>query len=316
MKEKYKHQIIFASILAGLILAISYFKTLGLLSGILRLFSDNILLLLIIPFGMVIWALFANMTAKEDYFGKYHVFIGRTGILTEGRPEVSDIFPNQLLPVDADRLLQLAGSLAQLSDHPYSQGLMRMVDRKGLGLLKPVKFRSFPGLGIEGQIAGCKTKLGNHVFMKESFVVLGGLEEVATKMRAQGKSVAFVAYDGEPIGVIGFYDKPKRHLKSLIQNLYSRGVTVNMLTSDHKDTAEVLAQELGINRVLADRLPMSKAEDIKKDLRDERHVVMIGEGLGDEHALAAANLSFNVSTCNANTVEIPKELRELKVFLK
>jgi Cu+-exporting ATPase len=200
-------------------------------------------------------------------------------------------------PGDRSReLLRLAASLEQGSEHPLGEAIVAKAKSEGLAPSSVEAFEAIPGHGVRGKVDGQTVLLGNVRLMQENGVTLGDLVEAAEKLASQGKTPVFVAVDGEPAGVIAVADTLKEHSVEAIQALHRLGIEVVMITGDNRRTAVAIAQQTGIDRVLAEILPDQKAEEVKTLQAEGRVVAMVGDGINDAPALAQADVGIAIGT--------------------
>jgi len=238
------------------------------------------------------------------------IIFDKTGTLTKGTPEVTDMIvrgatfnvprpdPN-LEPGTSNierAMLRLAASLEQGSEHPLGEAIVARAKSEGLALSAVEGFEAIPGHGVQGKVDGQTVLLGNVRLMQESGVTLGGLVEAAEQLASQGKTPVFLAVDGEPAGVIAVADTLKEHSVEAIQALHRLGIEVVMITGDNRRTAVAIAQQTGIDRVLAEILPDEKAEEVKTLQAEGRVVAMVGDGINDAPALAQADVGIAIGT--------------------
>ena len=222
------------------------------------------------------------------------VLLDKTGTLTRGEPAVTDIVA--IPSYSQDEVLRLAASAEHSSEHPLGQAVVKAALEKGLELSPPSEFNAIPGHGVEALVQGKKLLLGNLRLMKEKGLSLNGLEEKADELFAQGKTVMFLGLDSEAVGIIALADTLKPKAKEVVQALHKMGIETVMLTGDNRRTAEAIAREVGIGRVLAEVLPEHKASEVKKLQAEGRVVAMVGDGINDAPALAQADLGIAIGT--------------------
>jgi Cu+-exporting ATPase len=229
------------------------------------------------------------------------VLLDKTGTLTQGKPRVTDIIA--LPPTSEDEVLRLAASAEHGSEHPLGEAIAKAALEKTLSISPASDFNAIPGRGIEASMVGKKLLLGNLSLMSEKGLPLNGLGEEAERLRAKGKTVMFLGIDSHIAGIIALADTLKPDAKSAVAALHNMGIEVMMLTGDNQLTAEAIAREAGIDRILAEVLPEHKAEEVKK-LQDEGHVVaMVGDGINDAPALAQADVGIAIGTGTDVAVE-------------
>jgi len=249
------------------------------------------------------------------------IVFDKTGTLTKGQPEVTDIlcqgaealrnsecgmrnaeeegkksaFRNPQSAIAAE-LLRLAASLERGSEHPLGEAVVNRAKGEGIVLSDVDDFEAVPGHGVRGKVDGRMVLLGNAKLLQESGITLGKLAETAETLASQGKTPMFVAVDGEPAGVIAVADTLKEHSAEAISALHRLGVEVVMITGDNRRTAVAIAQQTGIDRVLAEVLPDQKADEVRKLQAEGKVVAMVGDGINDAPALAQADVGIAIGT--------------------
>jgi Cu+-exporting ATPase len=238
--------------------------------------------------------LFKNAEAIEVMGRVDTLVVDKTGTLTEGKPRLVKIVTAN--DWDEQELLRIAASLERLSEHPLAAAIVRGAQERGIGLARAEDFVSITGKGVTGKIEGHVVALGNLRLMNEQQIDPGELAGVAEKLRAEGQTVMFVAVNGRPAGLIGVADPIKRTTPDAIRKLHAEGLTIVMLTGDNRTTADAVAKELNIDKVIAEVLPDQKGEAIK-DLQAGGHIVaMAGDGINDAPALAQAQVGIAMGT--------------------
>jgi len=222
------------------------------------------------------------------------VLLDKTGTLTRGEPAVTDIIA--VLSSSQEEVLRLAASAEHSSEHPLGEAVVKAASEKGIELSPPSDFNAIPGHGVEALIEGKKLLLGNLKLMKERGLSLNGMEEKANELFSQGKTVMFLGLDSEVVGIIALADTVKPNAKEAMEALHKMGIETVMLTGDNRRTAEAIAREVGIDRVLAEVLPEHKAEEVKKLQNEGKAVAMVGDGINDAPALAQADLGIAIGT--------------------
>jgi Cu+-exporting ATPase len=222
------------------------------------------------------------------------VIFDKTGTITEGQPVVTDIIT--VGPVERERLLQIAASAEKGSEHPLGEAIVRSSEAEKLELLPVEEFAAVPGHGIDATIGGSKVLLGNRKLMADRGITLADLEGEAERLAAEGKTPMYAAIDGQPAGVIAVADVVKENSRRAIEKLHAMGIEVGMITGDNRRTAEAIARQVGIDRVLADVLPQDKANEIKKIQAEGRKVAMVGDGINDAPALAQADIGIAIGS--------------------
>jgi Cu+-exporting ATPase len=218
------------------------------------------------------------------------VVFDKTGTLTVGRPVVTDVVPGP--GFDADDFLALAAAAEQGSEHPLGEAIVTEAKARGLALPPVSEFQAVPGQGVDALAPDGRILLGNAGMMQARGLDVAGLEPVARRLAAEGKSVVYVAFAGEPHGLIAVADVLKPDARAAVAALQALGVEVAMLTGDTRLTGEAIARQAGIDRVLAEVLPEQKAAEIKRLQAEGRLVAMVGDGINDAPALAQADVGI------------------------
>ncbi len=222
------------------------------------------------------------------------VLLDKTGTLTRGEPEVTDIVA--LPPATEEEVLQLAASAEHGSEHPLGEAIVKEALEKKLDISPTSDFNAIPGHGVEASVAGKRLLLGNLRLMSEKNLPVNGLEKESERLRAEGKTVMFLGIDNHVAGIIALADTLKPDAKAAVAMLHSMGIEVIMLTGDNQRTAEAIAREAGIDRVLAEVLPEYKAQEVKKLQEEGKVVAMVGDGINDAPALAQADVGIAIGT--------------------
>ncbi|MFZ5989317.1 MAG: heavy metal translocating P-type ATPase [Bacillota bacterium] len=222
------------------------------------------------------------------------IVFDKTGTITEGRPEVTDIITTDI--TDKNSLLQIAASAEKGSEHPLGEAIVRAAQKEGLELTKPIRFEAIPGHGIEVELDGRIVHLGNRKLMLDKGVVLNTLESESDRLAAEGKTPMYISFDNKLAGIISVADVVKESSARAIKKLHDMGISVAMITGDNKRTAEAIAKQVGIDRVLAEVLPQDKANEVKKLQAEGRKVAMVGDGINDAPALAQADIGIAIGS--------------------
>ena len=222
------------------------------------------------------------------------IVLDKTGTLTKGEPSVTDVIASK----DSTRqeILTLAASAEKGSEHPLGEAIVRRAKEEHSILLEPKGFQAIAGYGIEAIIDSKKILLGNPRLMEERKIALNGLSQEAERLSNEGKTPVFLAVDGKSVGLLAVADTLKENSKEAVQALRSLGLEVVMLTGDNQKTARAIANQIGIDRVLAEVLPEMKAEEIKRLQSEGRKVAMVGDGINDAPALTQANVGIAIGT--------------------
>ena len=222
------------------------------------------------------------------------VVFDKTGTLTTGTPEVTDIAS---MGVSEDDALALAARIEQSSEHPVGRAITQAAAARGLEIGDPSpNAKALPGMGIEGTLDGIEVVVGNLRLMEERGFSTNGLDRVGGDLSSLGKTTLYVAAGGEVKAVIAVSDTVKPGTQDAIAVLRRDGIKVAMLTGDNRQTAESIAQQLGIDMVIAEALPSDKAGHIEDLQRGGAIVAMVGDGINDAPALAQADVGIAIGT--------------------
>ncbi|MEE8429120.1 MAG: heavy metal translocating P-type ATPase, partial [Gammaproteobacteria bacterium] len=222
------------------------------------------------------------------------IIFDKTGTLTKGEPALTDVVTYN--GFEENDILRLAASAERNSEHPLGEAIVIGARERDLTLAEPTNFQAIPGYGIQTDVDGRDILIGNLKLMKREKIALGNLESEAVNLSTQGKTPMYLAIDGKAAGLIAVADTLKENSVKAVKILQNLGVEVIMITGDNQRTAEAIAKEVGIDRVLADVLPGDKAAEVRK-LQDEGKVVaMVGDGINDAPALAQADLGIAIGT--------------------
>ncbi len=220
------------------------------------------------------------------------VVMDKTGTITQGRPAVTDIV---MVPgVDRETVLQLAASAEKDSEHPLGTAIVRAAQDEHIDLLPLERFASIPGRGIDVQISGTDVMLGNAAFMAERGIVTSNVDADVDRLAAEGKTPMFIARNAQVIGIVAVADVVKESSARAIKALHDMGLEVAMITGDNRRTADAIARQVGIDRVLAEVLPQDKAAEVRKLQEGGRKVAMVGDGINDAPALAQADVGIAI----------------------
>ncbi|EYB66296.1 heavy metal translocating P-type ATPase [Deinococcus phoenicis] len=233
------------------------------------------------------------------------IVLDKTGTITQGKPEVTEVQP--LGKFGEAELLMLAAVADKRSEHPLAAAIVRGAQARRIDLGEPEAFEALPGYGVEATVAGRQVLVGNAKLMRRAGVEGRSFGELAERLADEGKTPMFVAVDGQPAGVIAVADTLKPDSVEAIRALRARGLDVVMMTGDNERTARAIAQQAGITQVLADVLPEDKARHVAelqqanepgkaRGGRGARLVGMVGDGINDAPALAQADVGFAIGT--------------------
>jgi Cu2+-exporting ATPase len=235
--------------------------------------------------------LFKNATALETSAHIDAVVMDKTGTLTKGEPEVTDVVADG---VGEDQLLALAAAVERESEHPLAQAVASRADKARVPRLAVTAFRNVPGHGAQAQVDGQRVLVGNRRLMTAEGIELGDLGRRRDELAAAGRTAVFVAVDGRAAGVLALADAPRDTAAAAVRELHAMNIQVVMLTGDNEATARRIADQLGIDTVIADVLPAEKSARIADLQRVGKRVAMVGDGVNDAPALAVADLGIAI----------------------
>jgi len=235
--------------------------------------------------------LFKNALALEAAARIQTAVMDKTGTLTKGEPEVTELVADGLAESE---VLRLAAAVERESEHPLAQAVVKYADARGVRRTTAEGFENLPGQGAVARVDGKRVAVGNTWLMAREKIALGALETRRAEMAAEGRTTVCVAVDGRPVALIAIADAPRPTSAAAIAVLREMGVQVVMLTGDNEATAQRIARELGIESVIADVLPADKASKVKELQQTGKKVAMVGDGVNDAPALAQADLGIAI----------------------
>ena len=231
------------------------------------------------------------------------IVLDKTGTVTEGRPTVTDLVAAPVSAREQSEVLRLVASLETLSEHPLADAIVRYGREQDLALTQPATFESVTGRGAIGVVEGAAIAVGNAALMSDYAIDHAVLVPAAERLASEGKTPMYVAIDGRLAAVIAVADPIKATSREAIRRFHDLGLHVVMLTGDNRRTAEAVAREAGIDRVVAEVLPAGKVDEIGA-LQISGHVVaMVGDGINDAPALAKADVGMAIGTGTDIAVE-------------
>jgi len=221
------------------------------------------------------------------------VVFDKTGTLTHGKPSVTDLICKK---EDRDKLLFYAASAEQGSEHPLAQSILTAAKDEKITLADPEKFEAIPGKGIQAVIQGKAVFLGTARWFDEKRISMDTFKKAGVRLSEEGKTSVLVAVGRECFGIIAVSDTVKENANGVVAGLHRIGLKTLLLTGDQKKTAEVIAQEVGIDQVISEVLPNEKARKIKELQKKGHCIVMVGDGINDAPALAQADVGMAIGT--------------------
>ena len=235
--------------------------------------------------------LFKNATALENSARIDTVVMDKTGTLTKGEPEVTDVVVDD---IDEAELLGLVAAVESASEHPLAAAIVNYAADRGIKPLPLNGFRNVPGHGATAEVQGRRVAVGNRKLMVEENVDFGALMERRDELASNGRTAVLVAVDGHGVAVIALADAARETSADAVAALHELGVKVVMLSGDNEATAKRIAAQLGIDTVIAEVLPGDKATEISALQRAGKKVAMVGDGVNDAPALAQADLGIAI----------------------
>jgi P-type Cu+ transporter len=222
------------------------------------------------------------------------VVLDKTGTITQGEPSLTDVIPAD--GFKENDFLKIVASAEKSSEHPLAAAIVRGAEERNLEFAKTDNFNALEGRGIEALVGGRDLLLGNLRLMEERNISLNGGQTIVDKLADEGKTPMFAAIDGNYAGVVAVADTIKLKSKEAIRTLQNLGLEVVMMTGDNRRTAEAVAAQVGIKRVLAEVLPAGKSGEIKRLQAEKKIVAMVGDGINDAPALAQADVGIAIGT--------------------
>ncbi len=276
--------------------------------------------------------LFKGADAIEATSRLQAIIFDKTGTLTRGEPSVTDVVSVKPTPPRAaersggaesgDEVLRLAAIAEKHSEHPLGEAIVRGATERGLPVPDAGRFNAIPGHGVEAEHEGRAILLGNRKLMRERGVDLTSLLPQGETLEANGKTAMFLAVDGKAAGIIAVADTLKEHSAEAVARLHRLGLEVLMITGDNQRTAQAIARQVGIDRVLAEVLPQDKAEEVKRLQAEGKRVAMVGDGINDAPALAQADVGMaigsgtDIAKETGHVILIKEDLRDVVVALE
>ena len=221
------------------------------------------------------------------------VVFDKTGTITIGKPEVTDIIPYN---IENTKLLSIAYTLEEKSEHPLAEAIIKKAKEENIETMCIEDFFVISGKGIKGQIENENYLVGNLSYMKEYKVEMKEIEKIGNNLAVQGKTPLYFAKEGKIIGIIAVKDNIKENSKKAIEKLKNMNLEVIMLTGDNKLTAEAIKKDIGIEKVIAEVIPQQKDETICNIQKENKKVAFVGDGINDSPAITRADVGIAIGS--------------------
>ncbi|MEY0338100.1 copper-translocating P-type ATPase [Providencia stuartii] len=222
------------------------------------------------------------------------VALDKTGTLTKGRPELTDLVPAE--GFEYDEVLALVAAIETRSEHPIAEAIVAAAKEKGISFAAIEEFEAVPGFGVSAKVGGRSVSVGADRFMKQLGLEVSHFQPTALRLGEQGKSPLYAAIDGRLAAIIAVADPIKETTPEAIKALHSLGLKVAMITGDNAATAAAIAKQLGIDEVAAEVLPDGKVAALKQFRSNGNKVAFVGDGINDAPALAEADVGLAIGT--------------------
>ncbi|HUT75291.1 MAG TPA: heavy metal translocating P-type ATPase, partial [Armatimonadota bacterium] len=222
------------------------------------------------------------------------VVLDKTGTLTEGAPRLTEVIAAG--GVGEAEVLRMAAAAERGSEHPIGRAIIAAARERRIELPQATAFEAISGHGLQATVEGARVLLGNARLMGDKGLDPGDMEAQAEALRGEGKTVMFLAADDRVMGVLAVADTLKAGSRAAVQRLRRMGLEVIMITGDNRQTAQAIARQAGIERVLAEVLPEQKAAEVRKLQAEGKVVAMVGDGINDAPALAQADVGIAIGT--------------------
>jgi len=244
--------------------------------------------------GAEMGVLFKNSEALESARQVQVIALDKTGTITQGKPAVTDVIAADGF-TEAE-LLRLAASAERGSEHPLGEAIVKAAEAQEIALSQPQNFEAASGRGISAAIDGRQVWVGSPRSISDQGIALGSVQAEIDRLQAAARTVVAAVVDGKLAGLLGIADTIKEGSQEAVAALKSLGIEVVMITGDNLQTAQAIAREAGISRVLAEVLPDQKAATVKQLQTENKRVAMVGDGINDAPALAQADVGIAIGT--------------------
>lgn len=258
------------------------------------------------------------------------VVLDKTGTLTKGKPEVTELNWQNKTDIDKQKLIGILFALEQQSEHPLAEAIVRHLQTANVHPTKVTGFESLTGKGVQATFEGQKYWAGSHKILKDAGIEIeGNLENSVTRLQDQAKTVIYFINENNVLATIAIADQIKEGSARAVSELLKRNIAVYMLTGDNHQTASAVAKQVGITDFRAEVLPSDKADFVKELQSQGKIVAMIGDGINDSHALAQADVSIamgkgsdiaidvaKITLVSSDLLQVPKALRLSKLTVR
>lgn len=221
------------------------------------------------------------------------IILDKTGTVTKGKPELTDVEVND---IDEELFLRLVGSAEKSSEHPLAEAIVAGIEARGIQLPAVEHFEAVPGYGIRANVEGHEVLVGTRKLMAQHNVAIDSVLALMSELETEGKTAMLTAVDGRYAGLVAVADTIKETSRAAVARLKQMGIEVIMITGDNERTAQAIAKQVGIDHVLAEVLPEGKADEVKKLQQQGKKVAMVGDGINDAPALAVADIGMAIGT--------------------
>ena len=221
------------------------------------------------------------------------IILDKTGTVTKGKPELTDV---EVHNFDQELFLRLVGSAEKSSEHPLAEAIVAGIEAKGTRLPAAEHFEAIPGYGIRASVEGHEVLVGTRKLMAQHNVPIDSILGRMSELETEGKTAMLTAVDGQYAGLVAVADTIKETSRAAVARLKEMGIEVIMITGDNERTAQAIAKQVGIDHVRAEVLPEGKADEVKKLQQQGKKVAMVGDGINDAPALAVADIGMAIGT--------------------